>query len=440
MESVIVLLSFAVQVRITKFIQTRWSPLPYKFDLLFKRVLRFSKRMPHTVSGLVLSHNGEIKTAKISIQSEETGCQLTDLQKFLKKKTAPEILGKFPWKKHSLHLIGYKEGKAGTENKHELPPPLDNQLFFGDIVLLHTKEDTTFAKPLPMTTEEYELFYTQMFEGFEDLDENEEEDEEEEELEEYENEDEGFEDEEEDTKEQSDYEEEEEKEEQEEVPQEEEEEILPIPAKRAANKSKAKSKAKDIPLFFLGSDETELTASTSFQELPKQQQRVSVVNAIKSILKNSLTENQHLELEHYIYNNSLEVAKKKHIHLSWNQPLFVQIYLSNARSIVGNLQPNSYIQNKSLFARFKAGEITLEELTNFNFNDLYPELWKDLSMRQFEREKRLLEGNKSMATDQFFCKRCKKRECTYYELQTRSADEPMTIFIQCVNCGKQWRQ
>ncbi len=409
--------------------------------MLFKRVLRISKRMPQTVSGLVLSHSGEIKTAKISLQSEEKGCQLSDIQKFLKKKTAPEVLGKFPWKKHSLHLIGYKEGKAGTENKHELPPPLDNQLFFGDIVLLHAKEETSFVKPLAMTTEEYEIFYTQMFEGFEDLDENEEEEEEEEEeeLDEYENEDEGFEDEE-DTKEHSEYEEEDEKDEEEVKPQEEEEEILPVPQKRVAAKSKTKSKAKEIPLFFLGSDEAELTHSESFDEMPSQQQRVSVVNAIKTLLKTTLTNSQHLELEHYIYNNSLEIAKKKHIHLSWNQPLFVQIYLSNARSIVGNLQPSSYIQNKSLFQRFKAGEITLEELTHFNFNDLYPELWKDLSMRQFEREKRLLEGNKSMATDQFFCKRCKKRECTYYELQTRSADEPMTIFIQCVNCGKQWRQ
>ena len=255
----------------------------------------------------------------------------------------------------------------------------------------------------------------------------------------YENEDEGFEDEDE-SKQQSDYEDEEEKDEEEvEKVQEEDEEILPVATKRAT-KSKAKSKTKEIPLFFLGSDETELTPSTSFHEKPTQSQRQTVLAAIKTFLNTTLTENQHLELEHYIYNNSLEIAKKKHIHLSWNQPLFVQIYLSTARSIVGNLQPNSYIQNKTLFTRFKSGEITLEELTNFNFNDLYPELWKDLSMRQFEREKRLLEGNKSMATDQFFCKRCKKRECTYYELQTRSADEPMTIFIQCVNCGKQWRQ
>jgi DNA-directed RNA polymerase subunit M/transcription elongation factor TFIIS len=395
--------------------------------------------MPNTVSGLVLSHSGEIKTAKITLQADEKGCQLSDIQKYMKKKTAPEVLGKFPWKKHVLHLVGYKEGKAGTENKHDLPPPLDNQLFFGDIVLLYSKEDASFAKPLPMTTEEYEVFYTQMFEGFEDLDENEDEDEEDDEdLNDYENEEEGIEDGEE-AKHLSDYEEEEKEEEQEKV-QEEDEEVLLVPTKRVVIKSKAKSKVKEVPLFFLGSDEAELIPSTSYEEKPVQQQRVSVVNAIKTLLKDSLTESQHLELEHYIYNNSLEIARKKHIHLSWKQPLFLQIYLSTARSVVGNLNPQSYIQNKTLFARFKSGEITLEELASLNFSDLYPELWKDLSVRQFEREKRLLEGNKSMATDQFFCKRCKKRECTYYELQTRSADEPMTIFIQCVNCGKQWRQ
>ena len=427
------------QIRTSKFIEILGS-LSYKFDLLFKRVLRFQRRMPQTVSGLILSQDGNVKTAKISIQSEEKGCQVIDLQKYLKKKTTPDILGKFPWKKNTLHLIGYKDGKAGTENKHELPPPLDNQLFFGDIVILNCKEETSFTKPISMTTDEYELFYTQMFEGFEDLDENEEEEAEDEDLDEYENEDEGFEDGEE-TKEPSEYDEEEEKEEEEEekIP-EDDEEIIPVPAKRAIAKSKSKSKIKETPLFFLGSDEIELTPSTSFAERPEQQQRQSVVNAINTLLKDSITEKQQIELEHYIYNNSLEIAKKKHIHLSWNQPLFVQIYLSSARSVVGNLHPTSYIQNKTLFSRFKSGEITLEEAASFNFNDLYPELWKDLSVRQFEREKRLLEGNKSMATDQFFCKRCKKRECTYYELQTRSADEPMTIFIQCVNCGKQWRQ
>lgn len=398
--------------------------------------------MPQTVPGLILSSTGDIKTARIAIQSEQSGCQLSDLQKYLKRKTAPEKLGTYPWKKHTLHLLGYKDGKAGTENKHELPPPLDNQLYFGDVVILYCKEDTDISKPIPLSTEEYEQFYTQMFEGFEDIDQEVDEEEEEEELDEFEDEDEGFEEGDEDKEEENEFEEEEE--EKEEPPDgpkllDEEEEILPVQRKRAA-KSKSKSKAKEVPLFFLGSDEKELVESESFEQPPTEPQRLAILRAVQHTTGNLLTQQQQLELEHYIYNNSLEVAAKKHIHKSWKQPLFVKIYVSNARSVVGNLHPSNYVQNKTLYNRFVAGEVSLEEIASFTFSDLYPELWKELSFRQFEREKRLLEGNKSMATDQFFCKRCKKRECTYYEMQTRSADEPMTIFIQCVNCGKQWRQ
>ena len=75
-----------------------------------------------------------------------------------------------------------------------------------------------------------------------------------------------------------------------------------------------------------------------------------------------------------------------------------------------------------------------------NYYDLYSSKWKDSIEQQKNIEKRQLEGNKQMATDQFLCTRCFKRECTYYEMQTRSADEPMTIFINCLNCGKNWRQ
>ena len=42
-------------------------------------------------------------------------------------------------------------------------------------------------------------------------------------------------------------------------------------------------------------------------------------------------------------------------------------------------------------------------------------------------------------TDQFKCSRCHKRKCKYYQMQTRSADEPMTTFVSCLNCGNRWR-
>ncbi|KAE8223238.1 hypothetical protein CF319_g3707 [Tilletia indica] len=42
-------------------------------------------------------------------------------------------------------------------------------------------------------------------------------------------------------------------------------------------------------------------------------------------------------------------------------------------------------------------------------------------------------------TDAFECGRCKQRKTKYYQQQTRSADEPMTTFVTCVNCGNKWK-
>ena len=45
-------------------------------------------------------------------------------------------------------------------------------------------------------------------------------------------------------------------------------------------------------------------------------------------------------------------------------------------------------------------------------------------------------------TDMFTCKKCNGRKCSYYQMQTRTADEPMTIFISCLvdGCGNRWRE
>jgi transcription elongation factor S-II len=41
-------------------------------------------------------------------------------------------------------------------------------------------------------------------------------------------------------------------------------------------------------------------------------------------------------------------------------------------------------------------------------------------------------------TEGFKCGRCGKRNCTYNQLQTRSADEPMTTFVLCLECGNRF--
>lgn len=47
--------------------------------------------------------------------------------------------------------------------------------------------------------------------------------------------------------------------------------------------------------------------------------------------------------------------------------------------------------------------------------------------------------NEGTKTDMFQCGKCKSKECTYTQLQTRSADEPMTTFVYCMACGNRWK-
>ena len=39
----------------------------------------------------------------------------------------------------------------------------------------------------------------------------------------------------------------------------------------------------------------------------------------------------------------------------------------------------------------------------------------------------------------FTCGKCKKNNCSYYQMQTRSADEPMTTFVTCLECRNAWK-
>ena len=44
---------------------------------------------------------------------------------------------------YEIHLYAKKRGKAGTENKYEFPPPVDNVLYFGKCLLVNPSGDLT---------------------------------------------------------------------------------------------------------------------------------------------------------------------------------------------------------------------------------------------------------------------------------------------------------
>ena len=72
-------------------------------------------------------------------------------------------------------------------------------------------------------------------------------------------------------------------------------------------------------------------------------------------------------------------------------------------------------------------------------HQLYPEKWKALIDAKIERDNNAIKIDESGATDEYQCWKCKNRKCTFYQLQTRSADEPMTTFVSCLSCANRWR-
>lgn len=77
-------------------------------------------------------------------------------------------------KPYEIELYGKIDGRAGQENKYEMPPPVDNLLIFGRCLLVNKLGDLNVAQ--------WKQVYNQLYGGFEDLDDDDGEDDEEEET------------------------------------------------------------------------------------------------------------------------------------------------------------------------------------------------------------------------------------------------------------------
>lgn len=148
---------------------------------------------------------------------------------------------------------------------------------------------------------------------------------------------------------------------------------------------------------------------------------------------------QRINLEKAIYNWSLDKSTDKKIVKKWTNESFVQLYTDKCRTVYMNLNPGSYIKNIELLERLKNKAIKAQDIPYLSHQELHPMRWDKMIANKIKRDKNKYEIDMEAATDEFKCFKCKKRKCTYYELQTRSADEPMTTFISCLNCGNHWK-
>lgn len=97
-------------------------------------------------------------------------------------------------------------------------------------------------------------------------------------------------------------------------------------------------------------------------------------------------------------------------------------------------------ENGKLCAQVYEGQISPMDFAQMSISDMQSE---DLKLKDEVYIKESLLSSQvaklTADTNMFTCGKCKENKCAFYQLQTRSCDEPMTTFVTCTVCGNKWK-
>ncbi|XP_048882092.1 transcription elongation factor A protein 3 isoform X8 [Brienomyrus brachyistius] len=113
-------------------------------------------------------------------------------------------------------------------------------------------------------------------------------------------------------------------------------------------------------------------------------------------------------------------------------------YKNRVRSRISNLKDP---KNPDLRKNVLAGAIELSRIASMTAEEMASDELKQLrnTMTQEAIREHQMAKTGGTTTDLLQCGKCKKKNCTYNQVQTRSADEPMTTFVLCNECGNRWK-
>ncbi|XP_051721103.1 transcription elongation factor A protein 3 isoform X2 [Ctenopharyngodon idella] len=113
-------------------------------------------------------------------------------------------------------------------------------------------------------------------------------------------------------------------------------------------------------------------------------------------------------------------------------------YKNRVRSRISNLKDP---KNPNLRKNVLAGAIELSRIATMTAEEMASDELKQLRnvlTQEAIREHQMAKTG-GTTTDLLQCGKCRKKNCTYNQVQTRSADEPMTTFVLCNECGNRWK-
>jgi DNA-directed RNA polymerase subunit M/transcription elongation factor TFIIS len=153
-----------------------------------------------------------------------------------------------------------------------------------------------------------------------------------------------------------------------------------------------------------------------------QSSNVFVDNPLRDLVREKFGS---AEIESAILTRCINDAQKWLVDIDWETNAFREMYKSRSLGL---------FKSRSL-----AQTMSPEEFASTTDIDRYPERWSEIIQKTMERDKALY-SKRATASILMYCSGCKRKsKCDYYQMQTRSADEPMTTFVTCLECDKRWK-
>ena len=161
--------------------------------------------------------------------------------------------------------------------------------------------------------------------------------------------------------------------------------------------------------------------------------RQFVLTRLSTLLEIPETDTMCINLEKSILNHSVRKSRDP----SWENDAFANIYKHKFLQLQYNIRNSPVLKGWICDKKVKS-----KDVIDMRPDDLWPDgpYAKTIEKRIVREMRKAYLANEAKNQEGFFtCARCKSKKTSYYQLQTRSADEPMTTFVTCHQCDRNWK-
>lgn len=165
---------------------------------------------------------------------------------------------------------------------------------------------------------------------------------------------------------------------------------------------------------------------------PSQTFRQARTHVFHKLVNKGATQAQSKEIEKSILEYTKDQCKTRNVEeVRWSDVRVRRLYIRKAHMIIKNME--------NILDKVTKNEFDCSSVATMTHCDILPELWQPIIERMKKREIcTMIADNETRYEGLLKCEHCSSMNTRYVTVQTRSADEPETVFATCIDCGSNW--